>query len=178
MTLRLILSVFAGCLAAGTAAAQLAVTTFGATDAQQCYENARDDFSRDSDPCDEALKGALSSVDKKKTLVNRGIILNRDGSLDEAMRDFNLAIAIDSSLGEAFLNRGNTQLLSGAPDAALADYQKAIALDVNKPWAAWYNMGLAYEYKGDKARAREAYEKAVEINPDFSQAQSKIASLQ
>lgn len=159
-------------------AAQMAVTTFGATDAAQCYDNANNDFSEDTRLCDDALKrGDLSRDDRKKTLVNRGIILNRQGALQAAFDDFNAALEIDASLAEAYLNRGNTFFLSRLYDEALADYEKALSLDVKKPWAAWYNIGLAHEGKKDSAAARAAYGKALEENPAFSPAQTKLAAL-
>jgi tetratricopeptide (TPR) repeat protein len=165
-------------LGVSRAAAQMAVTTFGATDAASCYENASDDFSRETDPCDQALaSGGLTRADRLKTLVNRGIIHNRNGDLQAAVDDFNAALEIDASVGEAYLNRGNSYYLSGQYDSALADYDSALANNVNKPWAAWYNIGLAYEAKKDKQKAREAYEKALELNPSFSPARVKLASL-
>lgn len=161
------------------AAAQMAVTTFGATDAAACYENASSEMSHETDPCDQALaRGGLTRADRLKTLVNRGIIHNRNGDLKSAVDDFNAALDIDSSVGEAYLNRGNSYYLSGLYDAALADYDAALENDVNKPWAAWYNIGLAYEAKKDKEKAREAYEKALELNPSFSPAQLKLSKLQ
>jgi tetratricopeptide (TPR) repeat protein len=171
------LAAAAAALFAAPASAQMAVSTFGATDAVLCYEAAASDFGRETEPCDAALRGALSPSDRKKTLVNRGIIHNRNGELPAALEDFNEALDIDSGLAEAFLNRGNTYYLNGSNDAAISDYQRSLDLGVNKPWAAWYNIGLAYESKQDRAKAREAYEKALELNPDFSLAQSKLAGL-
>lgn len=165
-------------LALSGAHAQMSVSTFGATDAAACYENASSDFSRDTDPCDAALKGgALTRADRYKTLVNRGIIYNRNGDVEAAIDDFNAALEIDSGIGEAYLNRGNSYFLSGQYDAALADYETALANGVNKPWAAWYNIGLAHEAKQNKAEARAAYEKALELNPSFALAQLKLASI-
>lgn len=156
------------------AGAQMAVTTFGATDAVLCFQNAADDFSRDSSPCDTALRGALTSDDKKKTLVNRGVIRNRDGRLTDAVDDFNAALSIDGGLAEAYLNRGNSYYLGARYGDAISDYERALDLDVMKPWAAWYNIGLARDASGDAAGARAAYVKAVELNPDFTQARQKL----
>jgi len=159
------------------ASAQLSVTTFGKTDAAACYDNARNDFSIDVGPCDIALKdSSLSLSDMNKTLVNRGIILNRNGQPGDALNDFNEALMADSALAEAYLNRGNSYFLMSQYDAALADYEKALSLDVRKPWAAWYNIGLVHEAKKDTVKAREAYAMALEVNPDFSLAQAKLAS--
>ena len=158
-----------------SAAAQMSVTTIGATDAAACYQNAQDEFSQDTTYCDIALtNGATTRADRKKTLVNRGVIYNRAGALDKAIADFNAALDIDDDLAEAFLNRGNSYFLMSRFDDALADYHRALELDVSKPWAAWYNIGLVYAAKKQPDKAREAYEKALEINPNFTLARDKV----
>ena len=173
--LRMTIAGLVAAFTAAPAAAQMSVTTFGATDAILCYENARSDYSRDTEPCDKALNGGgLTSDDRKKTLVNRGIIRNREGRLGDAMDDFNDALAIDGGLAEAFLNRGNSHYLGANYDRAIADYEEALRLGVNKPWAAWYNIGLARDAQKDAAGARAAYEKALELNPDFWDAKAKL----
>ena len=87
------------------------------------------------------------------------------------------ALAMNGSLAEAYLNRGNSYFLGGQYDAAIGDYETALSYDVNKPWAAWYNIGLAYDAKKDTAKAREAYERALQINPSFTPAQAKLANI-
>ena len=157
------------------AQAQLSVTTIGATDGVACYENANDPFSTNTEPCDSALRDpATSRRDRMKTFINRGIIHNRKHEIQAAIEDFNWALAIDDEVGEAYLNRGNSWYFAGRLDDALADYEKALALDVNRPWAAWYNIGLVYEAQGKKDEARGAYEKALELNPDFALAKNKL----
>lgn len=162
------------CVVAFPALAQMSVTTFGATDAVLCYQNAADDFSRDSTPCDQALRTALTGDDRKKTFVNRGIIRNREGRLGDAIEDFDAALALDGGLAEAFLNRGNSHYLGGRYGEAVGDYEESLRLGVRKPWAAWYNIGLAKDALNDKEGARAAYQKALETNPDFFQARQKL----
>lgn len=177
VTLASAIMISALCLAAPSRA-QMAITTFGATDASLCYDNAANDFSRDFDPCDAALSQAgITPADRYKTLVNRGIIKNRTGDIDSAMDDFNAALDIKSDIGEAYLNRGNSHYLRGRYADALADYKAAISYEVSKPWAAWYNIGLAHEALKDTEQARAAYLKALEINPGFSAAQVKLDKL-
>ncbi len=157
------------------AEAQMSVTTIGATEATKCFENARDEFSDDVEPCDDALDDHLTTRrDMMKTLVNRGIIHNRNGDLAEAVDDFNAALEIDSELAEAYLNRGNSYYLSGRHDEALADYETALRYDLQKPWAAWYNIGLVYEAQKQPEKAREAYQKALMTNPNFTLAKLKL----
>ena len=161
--------------AAPAAALQMSVTTIGATDAAQCYENAQDDYAYSTTPCDTALRDSgLSVSDRKKTLVNRGVILNRNGDLGGALDDFNAALELDPSLGEAYLNRGNAYFMSRRFDEALRDYERALEYDVSKPWAAWYNIGLVHEANKQPVKAREAFQKALSLNPDFAEARRKL----
>lgn len=162
-------------IAPSGALAQMAVSTFGATDAQLCYQAAADNFASDTDDCDEALKGGtLTARDRIATYVNRGIILNREGRLDEALADFDKAIEKNSELAEAFLNRGNTYYLMRRYDEAIGDYQSSLRYNLRKSHVAWYNIGLAQEAKKDDVKAKEAYRTALEINPEFGPAQKKL----
>lgn len=158
--------------------AQLSVTTIGATEASACYQDASNSLTHDTGNCDAALKGGdLMRSDEKKTLVNRGVILNRAGAFEDARADFDAAIAIDDSLAEAYLNRGNSFYLAKRFDAALVDYDRALALAITKPWAAWYNIGLVYEATKKPDMAREAFQNALNANPEFTQAQQKLEKL-
>ncbi len=168
-------SMISGIALTANATAQMSVTTFGATDAAACYENANSAFSSDTDPCDTAIKDpALTRGDQMKTYVNRGIIHNRNLDLEAAIDDFNAALEIDDELAEAYLNRGNSYFLTGRFDDALEEYEAALANDISKPWAAWYNIGLIYDAKKEPAKAREAYAKALALKPDFVLAQQKL----
>lgn len=173
--MRLLAGIAAFLFMAAPAGAQMSVTTLGATDAAACYDNAADDYSSDTGPCNDALKDpSTTRVDRKKTFVNRGVIHNRNGDLNAALDDFNAALEIDGSNGEAYLNRGNSFFLASRYDEALADYERALEANVSKPWAAWYNIGLVHDAREDGDRAREAYEKALEENPGFTLAQQKL----
>ena len=165
----------ASALLAPAASAQLSVTTIGATNAQACYEDARG-MTSDAARCDEALEeDALSPKDRQATLVNRGIIHNRAGRYEKALADFDAALDRDPALAEAWLNRGNTLLLTGRADAAIENYQAALDNGIGAAAIAWYNIGLAYEAKDDAAKAREAFTKALEIDPAFALARDKLA---
>jgi len=163
---------------ASPAFAQVSVTTFGATDAKACYDAANDGFSTDTDNCDKALRdGTLSRRDRQATRVNRGIVFNRAGRYSEAIADFDAALDDNPVLAEAWLNRGNSMLLTGRPDDAIENYQASLDNGISKAHIAWYNIGLAYEAKKDRAKAREAYAKALEASPEFTLAQSKLAEM-
>ena len=157
------------------AAAQMSVTTIGATDAAACYQNAQSHFSTSTNPCDAAIRdGNTTTRDRMKTYVNRGIIYNRNGDLNAAIDDFNAALGIDSDQPEALVNRGNSWFLAGLYDDALTDYHRSLDAGLTKPWMAWYNIGLAHDAKNQPQEARAAYETALELSPNFYKAQSKL----
>lgn len=177
-SVRIILAAAALTASSGAATAQMAVSTFGATEAASCFRNAADGSSTSTDNCDQALGGPMSERDRIATLVNRGVILNRAGRYDDALRDFDSALTRDATTPEAWLNRGNSFLLQNKPDAAIEDYQKALENGLNEAHVAWHNIGLAYYAKADLVKAREAFRKALEIMPGFKESEDKLAELQ
>ena len=157
------------------AGAQTAVSTFGATDARRCYEDALSPTMTDVRTCDAALrKGDLSVRDRRATRVNRGIILNRQGAYDEAISDFDAALSGNPDLSEALLNRVNSYFLKKDFDRALMDYQAALDAGLRKSHVAWYNIGLVRAARKDTPGAVEAYRKALEAAPDFAPAREKL----
>jgi len=48
---------------------------------------------------------------------------------------------------------------------ATVHWQKAVEIDPTYA-AAWNNLGIAYEQQGQFAKAREAYEKAIGLDPN------------
>jgi tetratricopeptide (TPR) repeat protein len=171
----ILLGALFGAMSLTPANAVQAVATFGGSHAGDCYRNAANDRSYDSTPCDAALAGALAQRDRKSTLVNRGIIHKRNGNLQRALDDFNAALEIDPDLAEAYLNRGSVYFLAGNAARAIEDYEQSLHLGTQRPWAAWYNMGLAYEQMNDREKAREAFANAVAANPRFTDARRKLA---
>ncbi|MEM8853467.1 MAG: tetratricopeptide repeat protein, partial [Pseudomonadota bacterium] len=72
--------------------------------------------------------------------------------------------------------RGVSYLATGDVDSALDDFNQALALD--RDYAdAWANRGLALETKGDKTKARAAYNRAMQISPGYKPAKEGIARI-
>ena len=160
------------------ASAQMAVTTFGTTDARGCYLDASDGVTRSTGRCDRALDEPLSGRDMIATLVNRGVVLNRAGRYEDAIRDFDAALARDPSVPEAMLNRGNSRLLQNRPDDAIADYEAALGAGLAEAHVAWHNIGLAWYAKANLIRARAAFRKALEIRPGFPDSIANLEELE
>ena len=173
--MRLTVFIFSLIWLASPAAAQMSISTIGATEAAACFQNANNDFETDTGPCNGALKNRNTTRrDRMKTYINRGIIHNRNSNLTAAIEDFNSALEIDDEQPEAYLNRGNSWFMSSQYDSAFADYERSLEYGVSKPWAAWYNIGLVHDARKETEKARAAYENAVALNPNFVLARKKL----
>lgn len=100
---------------------------------------------------------------------NRGAARQALGDLDGALADINEAIRLNPTLASTFINRSVIWRAKGDYDRSIADGSEAIRLAKAKApvnimtppgsvlIAAYTHRGLAYEAKGDDARAREDY---------------------
>src|ERR1700753_319109 len=61
----------------------------------------------------------------------RGGVLAQAGKTDDALADFNKAIAVEASYAKAYANRGLVYRQTKRLDQAMAAYERAIALDAN-----------------------------------------------
>ncbi|MBQ6395869.1 MAG: tetratricopeptide repeat protein [Atopobiaceae bacterium] len=65
---------------------------------------------------------------------------------------------------EAYVSRAMCRHYMGETDAAIADLTTLLTTEDYS--IAWANLGLLYEVKGDTASALDAYQKAIEADPD------------
>jgi tetratricopeptide (TPR) repeat protein len=172
------LTAVAASLAPAHAVAQSAVTVFGASPARACYDAARKELGGTIDDCDTALADeTLTQRDVNATLVNRGVILNRLGRPQEAIADFNVALANDPDFAEALLNRGNAKFLLQDYTGAIADYEATLETDFDQPEVCWHNIGLAQKASGDLAAAKTSFIRATSFDADFAPARRQLAAI-
>ena len=79
------------------------------------------------------------------------------------------------------MDRALCQLYEGDTSGATSALEQLTA-DSPDYGPAWANLGLAYEVSGDTAKAKEAYQKAEEADPDdtygsYSFAQQRLAQI-
>lgn len=106
---------------------------------------------------------------------NRGIAKEALGDLDGALSDINQAIRLDPTLPQPLINRTAIWRAKNDLDRAIADGSKAIRLAKDKPpvnimtppnsvlISAYTHRALAYEAKGDYARAEDDYNATLAI---------------
>ena len=98
--------------------------------------------------------------------INRCDAYNRKGEPDRAIPDCEAVIRLDPKGASGGYNgRADAYLSKGQYDRAIQDYDKAIKIDPDFG-RAHANRGLAYEKKGDIARARPDFKAAAAIPPE------------
>ena len=104
---------------------------------------------------------------------NLGLLLKKQGRIEEAMEQYHQAIQINPNFSEAQNDLGVVLAAEGRFDEAIENYRKAIQLDPNN-FDALHNLGNALAHKGQFAEAIKNYYKALQINPNFSEAQNNL----
>lgn len=97
------------------------------------------------------------------------------GELDEALRHAQFAANQENEPRFA-AQLGLCQLEARNHGAAADALARATRLD-SSDWSSWNNLGIARRAKGDFSGAREAFSRALEIQPQFSRAQENLAQL-
>jgi len=132
----------------------------------------RHDYAKAIADYDMAIKADPKSA---FSFQNRGISKQALGDLDGALADINQAIRLDPSLPQPLINRTAIWRAKGDLDRAVADGSEAIRLAKDKPpvnimtppnsvlISGYTHRALAYEAKGDYARARDDYQATLAI---------------
>jgi|MEHZ01.4.fsa_nt_MEHZ011150796.1_10 tetratricopeptide (TPR) repeat protein len=160
------------------------VTTLGTNDAYRCFESAEyavrslSGSVSDIVECNEAIReGRLSRRDKAATYINRGIIRVNMGDIARAQQDYLSALDISDRSPETFINLGNLQYMMQDYSSAISDYDHAESLGLTQRHVLFLNRGMAYMRVGQFDIAEAEYLKALEVRPDWLNAQDKLADL-
>ena len=128
------------------------------------------------DPNNKVLR--LSDELRVSVVARRGIELFREGQYTEAQAQLEEALKLDKSNSWVYYNLGLLYLEQRNYDPALDNFDAALNGNLKPSWIeVWARIkrGNAYDAKGDRARATNEYNKAVEtgINYDNAQAVAK-----
>lgn len=102
----------------------------------------------------------------------RGVALQKDHRVDEALADFDKAIQLKPEYAEAYTSRAaiflGRALYTQDPadyDRAIADYSRAIAMTPTRPYhpSAHYFRGEAYRNRGKEELAKADFKAACEL---------------
>jgi len=145
------------------------------------------------EPPNLGMKGATGGISSIEftyavTHLNRGLTYANLNRYNEAIADYNKAIALDPSgacgahqAGAAHNSRGIANYALKRYDEAIADCTRAIILDpsgtcgASQAGTAYNNRGSAYLAIKQYDKALADYTKAIQLNPEFSNAYSNRA---
>ena len=162
----------AACLMAQPANA--AFTVFGNGLAQLCSETAKN-LEHGIAPPPRAIEDCTTAIefenlprrDLAGTYINRGILyMNRTGYA-EAKRDFDSALAIMPTIGEAYVDRGAALVGLKHFKEAIDDIDRGLALNPDEPEKAYFNRGLAEEGLDNIPGAYRDYAHAAALKPGW-----------
>ncbi len=108
--------------------------------------------------------------------LNRALAYDDAGRGEEAIADYNAALALKPGNVEAYNNRALLKAAQGAYAEAIADYNRAIEIDPLYA-IAYNNRGLAYRSIGDTEKAIEDLKRAIEIDRGMTAAYGNLAEV-
>ncbi len=125
------------------------------------------------DPNNKILR--LSEELRVSVVARRGIELFREGQYSEAQRQLEEALKLDKSNSWVYYNLGLLYLEQRNYDPALDNFDAALNGSLKPSWIeVWARIkrGNAYDAKGDRVRATNEYQKAIESGINYDNAQT------
>ena len=95
---------------------------------------------------------------------NLGIVVGRQGRLDEAIHRFRAALALEPTLSDAHNNLGFTLYMKGHPDSAITECRAAVRA-FGRNAQARKNLGLLLSAYGDPEEAKLHLREAIRLAP-------------
>ncbi|HMO20004.1 MAG TPA: tetratricopeptide repeat protein [Candidatus Melainabacteria bacterium] len=114
---------------------------------------------------------ALAKAHSQKALQ-----LLKEKKYDLSAEEYSLAIKLNPTDQNLYLDRGEADLLSFDFNEATKDYTKALELDPGNA-NAYCGLAIVHERSGDPTKAIELYDKAVASDPTYAIAYNNRARL-
>jgi tetratricopeptide (TPR) repeat protein len=108
--------------------------------------------------------------------LQRGRAFEKEGKLQDAIREHEAVLAIESDNIQVHINLISLYGRTGDPARAREHFDTAKRLSPGRP-DAWYNYGvLMFEQKA-YGEAEQAFRRAVEINPYYAEAHNNLGAV-
>jgi tetratricopeptide (TPR) repeat protein len=104
--------------------------------------------------------------------ANLGYCYELSGDRAKAEQAFQTGVERDPKNVQCRVNYGLMLARAGREPEAREQLQTVL-----RPAQVHYNLGSVYEQQGRTAQAKMHYKKALELNPDFTDAQSRLANI-
>lgn len=105
-----------------------------------------------------------------------GVLLQDHNELDEAIKSYEKAIAVDPYMADAYYNSGVAYQKKGMLQEAIASYQRVLDLNPNHEKAN-LNFGISLKDMGQYDAAGKYFERAVQINPEYDIAYYNMGNI-
>lgn len=141
-------------------------------------EAYRSQMEGDLDDAEKLYKQSIEACPTAEAHTFLGWAYSFQGKYDAAIEECKRAIAIDSDFGNPYNDIGSYLVTLGRPDEAIPWLEKAIqAPRYDSYHYPHCNLGRAYMAKGMLHRAREEFQKALDIEPDYPFAVQAIEAI-
>jgi tetratricopeptide (TPR) repeat protein len=111
---------------------------------------------------------------QKTDLYKKGISHMSDDKMEDAIRDFDLALRLDPTYVDAWIKKGYAHFHLDEFTTAVSCYDKALEIDVNNA-EAWNLKGLAFYRLKNYEKAILACENAIDFDPNDGMAWYNLA---
>ena len=134
-------------------------------------------LAMDIEDVDLARQTAAKAPDHPESMVTLGTLALGDDDPEAAAVLFDQVLARTPDAPRALIGRGLTRLLTGDPMTAAQEIDRGAGI-----WGdhlgSWIAAGWAYAIAGDMAAAKARFEKAVELDDSFGEAQGSMAVIE
>jgi tetratricopeptide (TPR) repeat protein len=128
------------------------------------------------DEAEPLFRQALAGLDDPVTHYNLGLLLATTGRLDDAAREYRLALDRDAAYLDARGNLAAVLVRQGRFDAAVRELRRLVEIDAESA-VGFTNLGLVLLEQGKRADARAALRRALEIDPTMARAAEVLRSI-
>ena len=124
------------------------------------------------DTLTQATDNSRQAINLGNTLMEthraRGFLLEITGNYEEAVTEFQIAIAINPNIADLYLALGRAYRASGMDTEAITAFERASTLNPYDPWAPYY-ISRTYASNGEYTKAIQQGEDAIELDPTETQ---------
>lgn len=113
---------------------------------------------------------------KAEAHMSLGLAYLQNDKLEQAAQALQTAVGLQPNLAGVHTNLGNVFRRQGKANEAIQEYKIAIFLNP-RDLATYYNLGLTYRNLKRFDEARMAFERTLEIDPNFKLARDALSSL-
>jgi tetratricopeptide (TPR) repeat protein len=125
------------------------------------------------DEAEVVLRRALAGLDDANTRYDLGLVLDRTGRSAQALTEYKLALARNSTHRDALNNLGVAYARAGRLAEAAAQFERLVAADPANP-DAHTNLGAILLSTGHPERAEQEFRAALEIDPGHTVARDAL----